>query len=67
MDQVMLNAAMILFGIMCFILGLRCGYRRHRSEIIPKKEIENPHFQVIYIDPKLVREMYGIPEPKSGC
>jgi hypothetical protein len=66
MNDVMLNIAMLLVALIGFLLGLRFGYSWHRSEIIPKKEIENPRFQVIYIDPKIVRKMYGIPEPKSG-
>jgi energy-converting hydrogenase Eha subunit F len=66
MEHVIQNVAMILLGLMCFLLGLRCGYRLLKSQIIPKQIIEEPVFQVIYIDPKIVRKMYGISEPKSG-
>jgi len=56
---------MILLGIICFIVGLYYGYRWHRSEIFPHHEIDEPNFRVIYIDPKIVRKMYGIPERKE--
>lgn len=65
MNEVMLNITMLLVMLIGFLLGLRCGYSWHRREIFPKHEIEEPEFQVIYIDPKIVRKMYGIPEPKS--
>ena len=65
MEHVMQNIAMILLGVMSFILGLRCGYRSYKSKIIPKQIIEEPVFQVVYIDPKIVRKMYGIPESKA--
>ena len=66
MNDVMLNIAMLLVALIGFLLGLRFGYCLHRKEVFPKREIENPNFQVIYIDPRIVRKMYGIPEPKSG-
>jgi len=63
MNDVTMNIAMILFGLICFILGLRYGYRWHKSGIFPKQEIDDPNFRVIYIDPRIVRKMYGIAEP----
>jgi hypothetical protein len=56
----MLNIAFLLVAVISFLLGLRFGYRRYKSKIIPKQVIEEPVFRVIYIDPKIVRKMYGI-------
>jgi len=52
---------LVLFG---FLLGFRTGYKVHKSRIFPKGIIEKPAFKVIYIDPRIVRKMYGIAEPK---
>ena len=60
MNGVTLDIAFPLVAVISFLLGLRFGYRWHRSKIIPNQVIENPRFQVIYIDPKIVRKMYGI-------
>jgi xanthosine utilization system XapX-like protein len=55
--------APFLFILVGFLLGIRFGYQAHKSESFPKRIIEEPRFQVIYIDPKIVRKMYGIAEP----
>jgi hypothetical protein len=60
MNDVLLNVAFPLVAIISFLLGLRFGYRRYKSKIIPNQVIEEPVFRVIYIDPKIVRQMYGI-------
>ena len=60
MNDVMLNVAFPLVAVISFLLGLRFGYLRYKSKIIPNQVIENPRFQVVYIDPKIVRKMYGI-------
>ena len=65
MSEIQVCIAMILFGAICFVHGVRFGYRWHKSEIFPHQEIDEPKFRVIYMDPKLVRKMYGIPEPKE--
>jgi len=65
MSDLTFAICMILFGLNCFILGLYIGHRRLKSRIFPIREIEDPKMQVVYIDPKIVRKMYGIPEPKE--
>ena len=41
MSEIEVAIAMIMFGIICFVLGLRYGYRWHKSEIFPREDIKS--------------------------